>query len=197
MRRAALIALAALTLLSLPGAAQASGSVQIRRVDLDRFPLVRVTAVVPEGQSSRARRGRPPGRLRHRPSTWLRARGRARRRQLGLDDGPAAARREACGRGIPRTRAGGGPSRPRVLRPRGARVDAAARSDIVGGSEALVPRPRHAEGDGALRRRRPVGRAATSRCRRAHASSSCSPTGTTSARRAPSPKRSPQRAAPM
>jgi tight adherence protein B len=49
VRKAALAVLAALALLALPGAAQASGSVQIRRVDLDGFPLVRVTTVVPKG----------------------------------------------------------------------------------------------------------------------------------------------------
>jgi tight adherence protein B len=35
--------------LVLPAAASASGSVEIRRVDLDKFPLVRVTTVVPKG----------------------------------------------------------------------------------------------------------------------------------------------------
>lgn len=49
MRKAGLAVLAALALLALPGAAHASGSAQIRRVDLDRFPLVRVTTVVPNG----------------------------------------------------------------------------------------------------------------------------------------------------
>jgi tight adherence protein B len=49
VRKAVLAVLVALSLLALPAAAQASGSVQIRRVDLDGFPLVRVTAVVPKG----------------------------------------------------------------------------------------------------------------------------------------------------
>jgi tight adherence protein B len=47
MRRAVLAVLA--SALVLPGAAGASGSVQVRRVDLDKFPLVRVTTVVPKG----------------------------------------------------------------------------------------------------------------------------------------------------
>jgi tight adherence protein B len=47
MRRAVLAVLA--SALVLPAAASASSSVQIRRVDLDKFPLVRVTTVVPKG----------------------------------------------------------------------------------------------------------------------------------------------------
>jgi tight adherence protein B len=47
VRRAALSILAAA--LVLPGASGAASSVQIRRVDLDKFPLVRVTTVVPNG----------------------------------------------------------------------------------------------------------------------------------------------------
>jgi tight adherence protein B len=47
VRRAVLAVLA--SALVLPAAAGASSSVQIRRVDLDRFPLVRVTTVVPAG----------------------------------------------------------------------------------------------------------------------------------------------------
>ena len=47
MRRAVLAVLA--LALVLPAAAGASSSVQIRRVDLDKFPLVRVTTVVPAG----------------------------------------------------------------------------------------------------------------------------------------------------
>jgi tight adherence protein B len=47
MRRAVLAVLA--SALVLPAAAGASGSVQVRRVDLDKFPLVRVTTVVPKG----------------------------------------------------------------------------------------------------------------------------------------------------
>jgi Flp pilus assembly protein TadB/Mg-chelatase subunit ChlD len=47
MRRAVLAVLAAA--LVLPGASGAASSVQIRRVDLDKFPLVRVTTVVPKG----------------------------------------------------------------------------------------------------------------------------------------------------
>ena len=70
MRRAALMGLAALTLLSLPGAAQASGSVQIRRVDLDRFPLVRVTAVVPQGSRPALAENGRRSRLRHRQTCW-------------------------------------------------------------------------------------------------------------------------------
>ena len=196
MRRSALIALAALTLLSLPGAAHASGAVQIRRVDLDRFPLVRVTAVVPKGsRPALAEDGRPADYV------TARALGSAHAIVLAVDNSASMtgrplreAKRAAAGFLVAPAR--GGPSRPRVLRPRGARADAAARSDIVGGSEALDPRPRHAEGDGALRRRRPVGRAAAAdvdghaRPRPAH-------------RRArprleehASPKRSPQRAAP-
>jgi tight adherence protein B len=46
--RRAVLALFASTLV-LPGAAGASSSVEIRRVDLEKFPLVRVTAVVPAG----------------------------------------------------------------------------------------------------------------------------------------------------
>jgi tight adherence protein B len=47
VRRAVLAVLA--SALVLPAAAGASGSVQVRRVDLDKFPLVRVTTVVPKG----------------------------------------------------------------------------------------------------------------------------------------------------
>jgi tight adherence protein B len=47
VRRAVLAVLA--VALVLPAAAGASSSVQIRRVDLDKFPLVRVTTVVPAG----------------------------------------------------------------------------------------------------------------------------------------------------
>jgi tight adherence protein B len=47
VRRAVLAVLA--FALVLPAAAGASGSVQIRRVDLDKLPLVRVTTVVPKG----------------------------------------------------------------------------------------------------------------------------------------------------
>jgi tight adherence protein B len=47
VRRAVLAVIA--SALVLPAAAGASGSVQIRRVDLDKFPLVRVTTVVPAG----------------------------------------------------------------------------------------------------------------------------------------------------
>jgi tight adherence protein B len=47
VRRAVLAVLA--SALVLPAAASASSSVQIRRVDLDKFPLVRVTTVVPKG----------------------------------------------------------------------------------------------------------------------------------------------------
>jgi tight adherence protein B len=47
VRRALLAILAAA--LVIPGAAGAASSVQIRRVDLDKFPLVRVTTVVPKG----------------------------------------------------------------------------------------------------------------------------------------------------
>jgi Flp pilus assembly protein TadB/predicted lactoylglutathione lyase len=43
------LALLALLALALPVAAQASAPIQIRRVDLAKFPLVRVTAVVPDG----------------------------------------------------------------------------------------------------------------------------------------------------
>jgi hypothetical protein len=46
--RKALLAVLASALV-LPTAATASSSVQIRRVDLDRFPLVRVTMVAPTG----------------------------------------------------------------------------------------------------------------------------------------------------
>jgi tight adherence protein B len=47
VRRAVLAGLA--FALVLPAAAGASGAIQIRRVDLDKFPLVRVTTVVPKG----------------------------------------------------------------------------------------------------------------------------------------------------
>lgn len=60
MRRAVLAVLA--SALVLPAAAGASGSVQVRRVDLDKFPLVRVTTVVPKGsRPTLAEGGRPAG----------------------------------------------------------------------------------------------------------------------------------------
>jgi tight adherence protein B len=62
VRKTAIAVLAALALLALPASAQASGSVQIRRVDLDGFPLVRVTAVAPKGsRPALAEDGRPAG----------------------------------------------------------------------------------------------------------------------------------------
>jgi tight adherence protein B len=48
MKRAVVVALAAVGL-ALPASAAASGSVEVRHVDLGRYPLVRVTAVVPTG----------------------------------------------------------------------------------------------------------------------------------------------------
>jgi tight adherence protein B len=60
VRQAVLAVLAAA--LVLPGAAGAASSVQIRRVDLDKFPLVRVTTVVPKGsRPSLAEGGRRAG----------------------------------------------------------------------------------------------------------------------------------------
>ena len=62
MRKTAIAVLAVLALLALPAVAEASGSVQIRRVDLDGFPLVRVTAVAPKGsRPALAEDGRPAG----------------------------------------------------------------------------------------------------------------------------------------
>jgi Flp pilus assembly protein TadB/Mg-chelatase subunit ChlD len=49
--------------LALPVAAQASASVQIRRVDVAKFPLVRVTAVVPEGNRPKLFEGDQPARF--------------------------------------------------------------------------------------------------------------------------------------
>ena len=46
-------ALAALVGVLLPSAAGAGGAAQIRQVDLDEFPLVQVTALVPAGTSTR------------------------------------------------------------------------------------------------------------------------------------------------
>jgi tight adherence protein B len=68
MRKAALAAIAALALLSVPAAAHASGAVEIRRVDADRLPLVRVTAVVPKGsRPALAEDGRPAAFVSARP----------------------------------------------------------------------------------------------------------------------------------
>jgi Flp pilus assembly protein TadB/Mg-chelatase subunit ChlD len=65
VRRAVLALLAAA--LVLPGAAGAASSVQIRRVDLDKFPLVRVTTVVPKGsRPTLAEEGRRAGFVRGR-----------------------------------------------------------------------------------------------------------------------------------
>jgi tight adherence protein B len=59
MKRAVL-ALLALLSLALPMAAQASTPGQIRRVDLAKFPLVRVTAVVPDGSRPTVWEGKQP-----------------------------------------------------------------------------------------------------------------------------------------
>lgn len=69
MRKAALLTALASAALALPAAAAAgdSGPVQIRRVDVDRFPLVRVTTVVPAGsRPTLAEAGRPAGFVRAR-----------------------------------------------------------------------------------------------------------------------------------
>jgi tight adherence protein B len=55
VRRAILAVLA--SALVLPAAASASSPVQIRRVDLDKFPLVRVTTVVPKGSRPKLAEG--------------------------------------------------------------------------------------------------------------------------------------------
>jgi tight adherence protein B len=65
VRRAVLAVLA--SALVLPAAASASSPVQIRRVDLDKFPLVRVTTVVPKGsRPTLAEEGRRAGFVRAR-----------------------------------------------------------------------------------------------------------------------------------
>jgi tight adherence protein B len=59
MRKAVLAALAVVAL-ALPAGAGAAGGVEIRRIDLDTFPQVRVTAVVPPGsRPTLAEDGRP------------------------------------------------------------------------------------------------------------------------------------------
>jgi Flp pilus assembly protein TadB len=61
--RRTVLTLLALLALVLPVAAQASTPLQIRRVDLGKFPLVRVTAVVPDGSRPTLREGRQQARF--------------------------------------------------------------------------------------------------------------------------------------
>ena len=109
-----------------------SGAVQIRRVDLDQFPLVRVTAVVPAGS-------RPTLAEDGRPAEFVRARelGSAQAMVLAVDNSASMAGRplreakRAAAAFLSRQRAAGD-GRSRRVRPRGARADSprAPQSDV-------------------------------------------------------------------
>jgi tight adherence protein B len=63
MRRIIFALLASIFALAVPAGAEASTAVQIRRVDVAKFPLVRVTTVVPEGSRPMLSEGSQPARF--------------------------------------------------------------------------------------------------------------------------------------